>query len=85
MYDDIEHTVNTWNNHIIPKKENVEKLISNLSKIDDVKTKIETLFNISKEFKVLSALSQSKKRMTEHLCKLDNQNKKKKKIILKII
>ena len=61
MHNEIEDTVNTWNNHIIPKKENVEKLISNLPKIDNVKTRIETLFKISKEFKILSALSQSKK------------------------
>ncbi|MFX0135237.1 MAG: hypothetical protein ACFFDN_16455 [Candidatus Hodarchaeota archaeon] len=83
MYDDIEDTVNTWNNHIIPKKENVEMLISNLSKIDDFKTKIETLFKISKEFKTLSVLSQSKKNMTEYMCKFYNRNEKK--LILDLI
>lgn len=77
MHDDIEDTINTWNRHISPKKENVEKLISSLSKIDDIKTKIETLFKISKEFKILSALSQSKKNMIESMCKLYNRNENK--------
>ena len=77
MHNEIEDTVNTWNNHIIPKKENVEKLISNLPKINIVTTKIETLFKISKEFKILSALSQSKKNMIESICKLYNRNENK--------
>ena len=74
MHIDIEDTINTWNTHIIPKKESVEKLISSLSQIEDDKLKIERLFKISNEFKILSALSESKKNMTEHMIEFYNQN-----------
>ncbi|MFW9878028.1 MAG: hypothetical protein ACFFG0_33525 [Candidatus Thorarchaeota archaeon] len=74
LQSEIEDTVNIWNKHIIPKKENLGNLISNLPFIEDIKTKIETLFKISKEFKILSALSQSKLNMTQSLCKLYNEN-----------
>lgn len=77
MNSEIEDTVNTWNKHIIPKKENLENLISNLPFIEDVKTKIEIVFKISKEFKILSALSQSKLNMTQSLCKLYDKNENK--------
>ena len=74
MHKEIEETINTWNIHIIPKKEIIEKLISSLSQVEDDKTKIELLFKISKEYKILSAISESKKNMVEHLIKFYNQN-----------
>ena len=74
MHKEIEDMINTWNNHIIPKRKIVKELISSLPQIEDEKSKIEILFKISSEFKTLSALSESKKNMTEHLIKLFKQN-----------
>jgi len=83
MHKDIEQTINTWNKHIIPKKENVDKLISSLNQIEDNKLKIERLYKISSEFKILSVLSENKKAMTESIIKFYNQNEND--IILKLI
>ena len=76
MKEDIVETISIWDNHIIPIKEKVKKMITLLDGLSDPAEKASTLFEISKEYKTLAFLSKSKENMALHMIKFYNSIEK---------